>query len=61
MEENEEEIEKIRSKIQSRNPHAFQTKLKVADEENEQKLDITEQDDLTKKQHIKGCNCKKSQ
>ena len=61
MEENEEEINKIRKKIASRNPHAFQSKVKVDEinqnlSEGESKL--SNQD---KKIHIKGCNCKKSQ
>jgi len=33
MEENEEEITKIRKKVLSRNPHAFLKKIKVAKNE----------------------------
>ena len=61
MEENEEEITKIRNKIASRNPHAFKSKVKVEETnlssiEGDQKL--SSQDIKT---HIKGWNWKRSQ
>ena len=54
MEENEEEITKIRKKIASRNPHAFKSKVIVEEanlslSEGEQKPFIQD-----KKIHIKG-------
>jgi len=57
MEENEEEIEKIRKKISSRNPHAFQSKVKV-DSDTPLKLavDKSTSSPIRKAQHVKGCN-----
>ena len=57
MEENEDEILKIRKKILSRNPQAFQKKIKVA-EEAPSKIDVAKSLNLTKSKvrHIKGCN-----
>lgn len=57
MEENEEEILKIRKKITSRNPHAFQGKTKI-DEDTpvEVKIDKSQSSGKSKLRHIKGCH-----
>ena len=62
MEENEEEIKKIRNKIISRNPNAFQKKAKVT-ENVPDTHNITNSQVSPKKKirHIKGCNWRKSQ
>jgi hypothetical protein len=62
MEENEEEITKIRKKVLSRNPNAFERRIVVSDEvpnilEAEDPFNV----EVKKAKHIKGCNCKKSQ
>jgi len=55
MEENEEEINKIRKKISSRNPHAFHTKLKVTDIGATKRLESEDEIIENKKvQHVKG-------
>lgn len=57
MEENEEEIVKIRNKITARNPHAFQNKLKVTDEDTgKHKIAKSQVSPRKKVRHIKGCN-----
>jgi hypothetical protein len=55
MEENEEEILKIRKKILSRNPHAFQKKINFT-EQAPSKIDVVKSLNLTKSKvrHIKG-------
>lgn len=55
MEENEEEIEDIRKKIISRNPLAFETKLKVIEKpSNEVSEKINIVDESKNAHHAKG-------
>lgn len=61
MEENEEEISKIRKKVLSRNPSAFEKKIKVADEVPNLLVEDPFDSESKKAIHVKGCNCKKSQ
>nr|CAH04409.1 hypothetical protein [Euplotes vannus] len=61
MEENEEEIVKIREKILSRNPKAFEKKLQI--EEASQPLGMgpkAASAPSSNLRHIKGCTCKRS-
>lgn len=57
MEENEEEIIKIRKKITSRNPHAFHGKTKI-DEDTpvEIKINKSQNSGTNQLKHIKGCH-----
>jgi len=57
MEENEEEIIKIRKKITSRNPHAFHGKTKI-DEDTpvEIKVNKSQNSGTNQLKHIKGCH-----
>ena len=62
MEENEEEIEEIRRKIESRNPLAFEAKLKVVDKTTSKiHGDNYILSPEKKVHHAKGWNWKKSQ
>lgn len=62
MEENDEELKKIRKKITSRNPLAFTNKLKeISKHESEEPSKTMKLPKAKKIRHIKGCNCKKSQ
>ena len=62
MSENDEELEKIRRKITSRNPLAFIDKLKPLDEDEGEDEPPTPQNSSQKKvKHVRGCNCRKSQ
>ena len=62
MEENEEEIGKIRKRVLSRNPNAFGTKIKV-DEKASTMIDLGKSFSAPgpKVRHIKGWTWKKSQ
>lgn len=62
MEENDEELEKIRKKITTRNPLAFIKKAKVIPKPEEKEVEEFRKSPTKHKkvQHIKGCNCKKS-
>ena len=62
MEENEEEIDDIRKNIISRNPLAFETKLKVIEkplDEVSEKINMI--DESKNAHHAKGWNWRKSQ
>lgn len=54
MEENEEEITKIRKKILSRNPHAFGEKVKVNEDSSKLELVKYQKPKSAKLKHVKG-------
>lgn len=54
MEENEEEIVKIRKKILARNPNAFQKKILLSNKPTTIGLDVEMEESRTKVRHVKG-------
>jgi hypothetical protein len=54
MEENEEEIIKIRKKILARNPNAFQKKILLSNTPTTIGLDAKMEEERAKVRHVKG-------